>query len=57
MNISDLLAPEAVLASLKAQTKKQLLQELASFHKRRLLEAMKSALPGTLVKELRFRAK
>jgi nitrogen PTS system EIIA component len=29
MNISDLLAPEAVLASLKAQTKKQLLQELA----------------------------
>ena len=30
MNISDLLAPEAVLASLKAQTKKQLLQELAS---------------------------
>ena len=30
MNISDLLAPDAVLASLKAQTKKQLLQELAS---------------------------
>ncbi|MEO7055152.1 MAG: PTS IIA-like nitrogen regulatory protein PtsN [Rhizomicrobium sp.] len=30
MNISDLLAPEAVLASLKAQTKKQLLQELAA---------------------------
>jgi nitrogen PTS system EIIA component len=29
MNISDLLAPEAVLASLKAQTKKQLLLELA----------------------------
>ena len=29
MNISDLLAPEAVLASLKAQTKKHLLQELA----------------------------
>jgi nitrogen PTS system EIIA component len=29
MNISDLLAPEAVLATLKAQTKKQLLQELA----------------------------
>jgi PTS system nitrogen regulatory IIA component len=29
MNISDLLAPDAVLASLKAQTKKQLLQELA----------------------------
>jgi PTS system nitrogen regulatory IIA component len=29
MNIADLLAPEAVLASLKAQTKKQLLQELA----------------------------
>ena len=34
-----------------------LLQELASFHKRRLLDAMKSALPGTFVKELRFRAK
>src|ERR1700748_1009522 len=30
MNISDLLAPEAVLASLKAQSKKQLLQELAA---------------------------
>src|SRR6516164_3033831 len=30
MNISDLLAPDAVLASLKAQTKKQLLQELAA---------------------------
>ena len=30
MNISDLLAPEAVLASLKAQNKKQLIQELAS---------------------------
>src|ERR1700744_1150486 len=30
MNISDLLAPEAVLAPLKAQTKKQLLQELAA---------------------------
>ena len=30
MNISDLLAPEAVLASLKVQTKKQLLQELAA---------------------------
>jgi nitrogen PTS system EIIA component len=30
MNISDLLAPEAVLASLKANTKKQLLQDLAA---------------------------
>jgi PTS system nitrogen regulatory IIA component len=30
MNISDLLAPEAVVASLKAQSKKQLLQELAA---------------------------
>jgi PTS system nitrogen regulatory IIA component len=30
MNISDLLAPEAVLASLKTQTKKQLLLELAA---------------------------
>lgn len=30
MNISDLLAPEAVLASLKAQSKKQLLLELAA---------------------------
>ncbi|HEY1836126.1 MAG TPA: PTS IIA-like nitrogen regulatory protein PtsN [Rhizomicrobium sp.] len=29
MEISDLLVPEAVLASLKAQSKKQLLQELA----------------------------
>ena len=30
MNISDLLAPDAVLAPLKAQSKKQLLQELAA---------------------------
>jgi len=30
MNISDLLAPEAVIPALKAQGKKQLLQELAS---------------------------
>ena len=30
MNISDLLAPEAVIAALKAQNKKQLLQELAA---------------------------
>ncbi len=30
MNISDLLAPEAVVASLKAQSKKLLLQELAA---------------------------
>ena len=29
MNISDLLRPDAVLASLKVQSKKQLLQELA----------------------------
>ena len=30
MNISDLLAPDGVLAPLKAQSKKQLLQELAA---------------------------
>jgi nitrogen PTS system EIIA component len=30
MNISDLLQPDAVFASLKVQSKKQLLQELAS---------------------------
>jgi PTS system nitrogen regulatory IIA component len=30
MNISDLLVPEAVIAALKAQNKKQLLQELAA---------------------------
>jgi PTS system nitrogen regulatory IIA component len=30
MNISDLLAPDAVVAALKVQSKKQLLQELAS---------------------------
>ncbi len=30
MNISDLLVPEAVILSLKAQNKKQLLQELAA---------------------------
>ena len=30
MNISDLLAPDAVLAALKVQSKKQLLQELSA---------------------------
>jgi PTS system nitrogen regulatory IIA component len=30
MNISDLLSPDAVLSALKAQNKKQLLQELAA---------------------------
>jgi nitrogen PTS system EIIA component len=30
MNISDLLAPDAVLTALKVQSKKQLLQELAA---------------------------
>lgn len=30
MNIADLLAPDAVIPALKAQSKKQLLQELAS---------------------------
>ena len=30
MNISDLLAPDAILAALKVQSKKQLLQELAA---------------------------
>src|SRR5205085_6779998 len=30
MNISDLLAPDAVLSTLKVQSKKQLLQELAA---------------------------
>lgn len=30
MNISDLLVPDAVVAALKAQSKKQLLQELAA---------------------------
>ena len=30
MNISDLLAPDAIIPALKAQTKKQLLQELAA---------------------------
>src|SRR5437870_2035987 len=33
-----------------------LLQELASFHKRKLLEAMKTLLPGHPLKELRFRS-
>ena len=33
-----------------------LLQELAQFHKRRLLEALRSQLPGTTVTDLRFRA-
>jgi hypothetical protein len=33
-----------------------LLQELAHFHKRRLLEALRDQLPGQPLKELRFRA-
>jgi predicted nucleic acid-binding Zn ribbon protein len=33
-----------------------LLQELAQFHKRRLLEALRSQLPGTTITDLRFRA-
>ena len=33
-----------------------LLQELAHFHKRRLLEQLRGRLPGTTVTDLRFRA-
>jgi predicted nucleic acid-binding Zn ribbon protein len=33
-----------------------LLQELAQFHKRRLLEALRASLPGTTVADLRFKA-
>jgi len=33
-----------------------LLQELAQFHKRRLLEALRSSLAGTTVTDLRFKA-
>jgi predicted nucleic acid-binding Zn ribbon protein len=33
-----------------------LLQELAHFHKRRLLEQLRSRLPGTPLTDLRFRA-
>ncbi len=33
-----------------------LLQELAQYHKRRLLETMRSALPGTTLTDLRFKA-
>ena len=33
-----------------------LMQELAGFHKRRLLEAMKRKLHGVVLKDLRFRA-
>ena len=47
MNISDLLAPDAVMPALKIQTKKQLLQELAAkahavtrLPERRILEAL-----------------
>src|SRR5262245_20416735 len=37
-------------------TNSALLQELAGFHKRRLLEALKSKLSGAAPKDLRFRA-
>jgi predicted nucleic acid-binding Zn ribbon protein len=33
-----------------------LLQELAHFHKRRLLEQLRTRLPGTPLRDLRFRA-
>ena len=33
-----------------------LLQEVAHFHKRRLLEALRDKLPGETLRELRFRA-
>jgi predicted nucleic acid-binding Zn ribbon protein len=33
-----------------------LLQELAHYHKRRLLEALRAKLPGTPLNDLRFRA-
>ena len=33
-----------------------LLQELAHFHKRRLLETLRASLPGTPLTDLRFRA-
>ena len=33
-----------------------LLQELAHYHKRRLLQALREALPGTTLSDLRFRA-
>jgi len=33
-----------------------LLQELTHFHKRRLLEQLRRRLPGTPLKDLRFRA-
>jgi hypothetical protein len=33
-----------------------LLQELAQFHKRRLLEALRSSLVGTTITDLRFKA-
>ena len=33
-----------------------LLQELAHFHKRRLLDALRGRLPGTALTDLRFRA-
>jgi hypothetical protein len=33
-----------------------LLQELAQFHKGRLLEALRSQLPGTTITDVRFRA-
>ena len=33
-----------------------LLQELAHYHKRRLLEQLRGRLPGTTVTDLRFRA-
>ncbi len=53
MDIVDLLAPEAVIASLKAQNKKQLLQELAE-HAARLTGLPERRIFETLIERERL---
>ena len=53
MDIVDLLAPEAVIASLKAQNKKQLLQELAD-HAARLTGLPERRIFETLIERERL---
>ncbi|HWU26163.1 MAG TPA: PTS IIA-like nitrogen regulatory protein PtsN [Rhizomicrobium sp.] len=53
MDIVDLLAPDAVIASLKAQSKKQLLQELSA-HAERLTRLPERRIFETLVERERL---
>ena len=60
--VGPLTAPKTQVAGLRrgvleiVVSNAVLLQELAHFHKRRLLEVLRERLPGTTLNDLRFRA-